>query len=87
MITDIFNKIGFVQVLDIFYFKIGYIFPLVFSLFILLEWRGREFKYAIENIFLSKKRRIRFFLYYFLLLTIIYFTINGEEQEFIYFQF
>ena len=87
MTTDIFNKIGFVQVLDIFYFKIGYIFPLVFSLFILLEWRGREFKYAIENIFLSKKRRIRFSFYYFLLLTIIYFTINGEEQEFIYFQF
>ena len=87
MTTKIFNKIGFVQVLDIFYFKIGYIFPLVFSLFILLEWRGREFKYAIENIFLSKNRRIRFSFYYFLLLTIIYFTINGEEQEFIYFQF
>ena len=40
MITDIFNKIGFVQVLDIFYFKIGYIFPLVFSL--LFCWSGEE---------------------------------------------
>ena len=87
MTTEIFNKIGFIQVLDIFYFKIGWVFPLIFSLFILLEWRGRGFKYAIENIFLSKDRMLRFSFYYFLLLTIIYFTIRGEEQEFIYFQF
>jgi len=87
MITEIFYKTGFVQVLDIFYFKMGWIFPLIFSLFILLEWRGRKFKYAIENTFFHKKKALRFSFYYFLLFTIIYFTINGEEQEFIYFQF
>jgi len=87
MITEIFNKTGFVQVLDMFYFKIGWVFPSIFFLFILIEWRGREYKYAIEKMFLNNKKRIRFSFYYFLVLVIIYFTINGEEQEFIYFQF
>jgi alginate O-acetyltransferase complex protein AlgI len=87
MIKNTFNKTGFVQVLDIFYLKIGWIFPSIFFLFILIEWRGREYKYAIEKMFLNNKKRIRFSFYYFLVLSIMYFAINGEEQEFIYFQF
>ena len=87
MFQGLFEKLGYVQVLDLFYFKIGWGFPLIFTLFILIEWRGREYKYSIEKIFFNNKKIKRYFFYYVLLLTIIYFTINGEEQEFIYFQF
>ena len=52
---------------------------------LLLEWRGRQYSYAIEGIGAKRGRFTRHALYYALLLIIIAF--GGREQEFIYFQF
>lgn len=54
-------------------------------LFIVMEWLGREDKYAIETFGLKWKRSTRYAFYYLILLTIFWFA--GKEQQFIYFQF
>lgn len=58
---------------------------IVITIFLFIEWQGRQYKYAIERMFLSWKRPYRWFFYYLLVITILTFT--GEQQEFIYFQF
>ena len=61
--------------------------PIVFlvSIFILIEWIGRESQYAIEHFGLKWKRPIRFALYYGIIVSL--FLFGGKEQQFIYFQF
>ena len=87
MFFHIFDKSSYVQVLDLYYFKVGPLFLIIFSVFILLEWNGRQFNYGIEKFLYNKKRILRLSSYYIFLIIIFYFLINGEEQEFIYFQF
>ena len=53
--------------------------------FILMEWIGREKEYTFQ-IIESKSTITKYFVTYFLLLTILLFM-NTGEQEFIYFQF
>ena len=53
--------------------------------FIIIEWRGREQNYAIENMFHSKPLWYRWAFYYLLIL--IFFLFAGSNQQFIYFQF
>jgi alginate O-acetyltransferase complex protein AlgI len=55
------------------------------AFFILIEWMGRENKYAIANLGLNWKRPYRHAFYYLLLFII--FCFGGQEQKFIYFQF
>ena len=55
------------------------------GVFILIEWLGREQKYAIQKLGHHWKRPIRHIFYYAILLAILWFA--GKEQEFIYFQF
>jgi alginate O-acetyltransferase complex protein AlgI len=55
------------------------------GLFVIVEWQGREGKYAISKLGLKLFRPIRWGMYYILLITIIKFS--GTQQEFIYFQF
>lgn len=64
------------------------IFPttilLLLSIFLLIEWLGRSYEYAIENLdFMKRPLRWSFYI----VLIIIMFLFTGEEQEFIYFQF
>ena len=87
MISGLFNKVGLVQILDIFYFKIGWEFTLIFLFFIVFEWLGKENQYAIEKLFINKKRNIRFLFYYLILIIVSWYSVNGTEEEFIYFQF
>jgi alginate O-acetyltransferase complex protein AlgI len=54
-------------------------------IFFIVEWLGRESKYAIENITLRVPTIARWSFYYGLILLI--FAFGGKEQEFIYFQF
>ncbi len=58
---------------------------LMVIIFMIIEWVGREDKYAIEKIGLKWKAPFRWALYYGLILAILF--LGGEEQEFIYFQF
>ena len=61
------------------------LFPFILSLFIMLEWIGREQKYAIANLDLRVNKPIRFAFYYSIIFLI--FLLKGQSQEFIYFQF
>jgi alginate O-acetyltransferase complex protein AlgI len=58
---------------------------LLVVIFIIIEWLGREQKFAIEIINPKIKKPIRYAFYY--LLIVIIFLFGGQEQQFIYFQF
>ena len=55
------------------------------SIFVLIEWQGREYQFAIANFGLKWKRPLRYAVY--ILITITIFLFSDNEQEFIYFQF
>ncbi len=55
------------------------------TIFMLVEWVGREDQYAIEKIGLKWIRPIRWAVYYVIIITIFLYT--GKQQQFIYFQF
>ncbi len=54
--------------------------------FVLIEWFGREGQYAIEKLTQVKSKGLRYLLYYFIAMAVIFFG-NFNENEFIYFQF
>ena len=54
-------------------------------IFMIIEWLGRENKYALEKLTLKWKRPLSWAFYYLIILAILCFT--GTEQQFIYFQF
>ncbi len=54
-------------------------------IFIIMEWLGREQKYALASFGTGWKRPYRYMAYYCIMLLIFQFA--GNEQEFIYFQF
>ena len=85
MIFGLFEKEGYVQTLNLLYWKIGFILPLMLLLFYCIEWIGRNGEYAISNLMFSWKRNIRISFYCIIGLLIYY--LGGNEQEFIYFQF
>lgn len=63
-------------------------FVIIFLLllfFLIIEWNGREQKYAIANIGSEKSKIYRWSFYYFVLLLVLFFA--GAAEEFIYFQF
>lgn len=89
-IYDMFNgiliKSNFIESYNLFYWKIGYVLPILIALFFTVEWLGRLNKYAIEKMeFLN----YRFFRWssYLIIIFIIWIFGKFEEQEFIYFQF
>ena len=64
--------------------KLVIIFLLILF-FLIIEWFGRETKYAIECFIKKWKWYYRYLFYYIILITIIFFS--GKNEEFIYFQF
>lgn len=58
---------------------------ILIGLFVLIEWLGREDKYAIEKLGMSWNKSVRWGFYYSVVILIFLFT--GENQTFIYFQF
>lgn len=71
------------------FFKIPEVYSgkvlIVLVIFFVIEWCGREGKYALERFSDSWKRPVRWMFYYALIITIYY--MSGSEQQFIYFQF
>jgi D-alanyl-lipoteichoic acid acyltransferase DltB (MBOAT superfamily) len=55
------------------------------SVFLPVEWLGRNNQYAIEKLGLTWKKPLRWCMYYCIIVFII--TCSGESQDFIYFQF
>ena len=64
---------------------VGLARTLLVVLFVLVEWIGRENKYAIESLALKWHKSARWSFYYLLIFLIVLF--GGQQQEFIYFQF
>lgn len=60
------------------------IFVLLF-LFILVEWKGKDSNFAIENLDLLHNKILRYLFYYILVFLILYYF--GKKFPFIYFQF
>ena len=58
---------------------------LIIAIFMLIEWNGRDEDYAIANLGMKWKRPVRYALYYGIMFALVWF--QGEQQEFIYFQF
>lgn len=58
---------------------------LLVSIFFIIEWFGRQDQYAIASLGTKWRVRLRWAVYYALILIIIFF--GGREQEFIYSQF
>ncbi len=58
---------------------------LIVAVFMMIEWMGRENKYAIEKFGLKWKAPFRWAFYYALILVIM--LLGGSSQQFIYFQF
>ncbi len=82
-ISDIFKHPGSFFLLGI-YWKYKTIIILI-SIFVLIEWIGREGQYAISHIGIKWKRSVRYTMYYAIIIAIFWF--GGKEQQFIYFQF
>lgn len=64
-------------------YRISYILLILIPLFILIEWKGRNYNYAIEKS--SQYTWLNYLFYYFLVGLIFVFA--GDNQKFIYFQF
>lgn len=79
-VSGIFSKSLF-SIPDV---KPYYLFLLI-SLFMIIEWLGREQQYAISKFGLKWKRPLRWTMYVAIIITI--FWLGGKEQAFIYFQF
>jgi alginate O-acetyltransferase complex protein AlgI len=58
---------------------------LLLAFFFIIEWFGRESKYAIEHFMNKWNWYYRYMFCYILLITIIFFS--GKDEKFIYFQF
>jgi len=82
-ILSIFKNYGSFFVLDN-YLKYKIII-IITSIFILVEWMGREQQYAIENLGLKWNRFFRWSLY--ILIAILVLLFSGKGSTFIYFQF
>jgi alginate O-acetyltransferase complex protein AlgI len=55
------------------------------TIFILVEWLGREEQYAIATLGFNWPRKLRLAFYYSIILVL--FLYSGQQQQFIYFQF
>ena len=82
-ITDIFKNPSSFLLLTI-YWKYKKIL-LCISIFVLIEWIGREGQYAISHLGIKWKKPFRYAMYYTIIIAILWF--GGKEQQLIYFQF
>jgi D-alanyl-lipoteichoic acid acyltransferase DltB (MBOAT superfamily) len=82
-ITDIFkNSSSFILLSTYWEYKT---ILLLISIFLLIEWFGREGEYAIAQLGIKYGKPYRYAMYYAIIIAIFWFS--GKEQEFIYFQF
>ena len=85
LFIGIIDKQSYIELINLFYWEIGYTIPLLISLFFIIEWLGRDNKYAIEKIGNKFPKPFIWIFYYAIIITIMCFS--GQEQQFIYFQF
>ncbi len=59
---------------------------LIITLFLVIEWLGREQNYAIENISVKIPKPLRWAFYYAIIIAVFWYS-GSSDAEFIYFQF
>ncbi|MBL0308839.1 MAG: MBOAT family protein [Bacteroidetes bacterium] len=85
MFQGLFHKSAYINSINFLVWRMSWSLPIFIFLFIIIEWIGREQKYALEKLGLGWWRPIRWGLYYLILMSI--YLWGGSEQQFIYFQF
>ena len=85
MLIGLTYKSAYVHTINFLYWESGYMVLTLIVIFMIIEWIGREKKYAIESLGLKWKRIFRHVFYYVIIIAIFWFS--GKEQQFIYFQF
>jgi len=81
----LFYNYSYLQTALFFDRNIGYSMAIIICLFILFEWNGRGYNFAIEKILSSRPVWIRWSFYYVLIYMVLIYS--GGEEPFIYFQF
>ena len=85
-VGDAFTYIG--EIFSPSLFTVPFVKPLLLALasvFLVVEWLGRESQYALAHFGINWPRPLRLATYYAILIAIFLFA--GSEQQFIYFQF
>lgn len=85
MFKGLFNKDSYQQMMHYVHTKVGYAIPVLIFAFLLIEWLGREQRYALENLELKYPSVARWTFYYATVVAIFFYA--GAGQQFIYFQF
>lgn len=85
MTVGVLHKQGYVDCVNLFYWKVGWKIPVIILLFFVLEWTGRREKYGIAQWLFFRSRTLRWILYYLIIICVISYL--GSKEEFIYFQF
>ncbi|MES2779638.1 MAG: MBOAT family O-acyltransferase [Bacteroidota bacterium] len=85
MFSQLFDASSLAQAQQLFSLQIGWGLAILLVLFLIIEWMGREYQYALANIGIVWPKAVRWSFYYALIIAIISFS--ESEQQFIYFQF
>lgn len=83
--VGLIDKAAYVETVNYLFWNVGFTIPILMTLFMIVEWLGREEQFALARIKQITSKPIRLSLYYVILLII--FFCSGKEQQFIYFQF
>ena len=86
MLIGLTTKSGYIQTINLLYWQVGILLPIIIVLFFIIEWIGREEQFAIEKIAYEWHPIIRLFFYSAILMVIIFLS-NDYHQQFIYFNF
>lgn len=85
MVLTLAKKSSFIETYNLIYWETGFTIFGALTCFLIIEWLGRQGKFAIEQIGLKWHSFYRYSFYYAIIISIFWFS--GKEQAFIYFQF
>ena len=85
LIVGLFDKEGYIQLINFLVWEVGYILPILGAFFLIIEWSGREKNHAFEKILIKRSKVLRWSFY--VLISILVIVYSTKEKVFIYFQF
>jgi len=86
LILGFAEKDGYVQIINLVYWDIGYALPALIFVFILIEWFGKKGECAIETLMFKQNTIVKWSFYSFIVISIILFN-NASQSQFLYVQF
>lgn len=85
MFVGLVNAKGYAQVVNILYWRSGYVVVLFIVFMICVEWIGREQKHGLARFAFNVHKPLRWLVYVIIAVMILLYS--GTDQQFIYFQF